>query len=100
VRHESFGSIEGVLDAINLHKNKYFTIYSFLDDRGIKCLFPDDLLEEAKKNLGKKVYVYGLVRSREDGQRLNILVTEIEPLPKQDEALSIYNMIGILSQGD
>jgi hypothetical protein len=100
VRHESFGSIEGVLDAINLHKDKYFTIYSFLDDRGIKCLFPDELLEEAKKNLGKKVYVYGLVRSREDGQRLNIVVREMEPLPNQDEAPSIYNMIGILSQGD
>jgi hypothetical protein len=100
VRHESFGSIEGVLDAINLHKDKYFTIYSFLDDRGVKCLFSDELLEEAKKYLGKKVYVYGLVRSREDGQRLNILVREMEPLPDQDEAPSIYNMIGILSQGD
>lgn len=100
VRHESFGSIEGVLDAINLHKDKYFTIYSFLDDKAIKCLFPDELLEEAKKNLGKRVYVYGLVRSREDGQRLNIVVKEMELLPNQDEAPSIYNMIGILSQED
>jgi hypothetical protein len=100
VRHESFGSIEGVLDAINLHNDKYFTIYSFLDDRGVKCLFPDELLEEAKKYLGRKVYVYGLVRSREDGQRLNIVVREMEPLLDPEEAPTIYNMIGILSQGD
>ena len=48
--------------------------------------------------LGQRVYVYGLIQSRNDGERVSILVQEIETLPSENELPTIQEMIGILAE--
>lgn len=99
-RYESYGSVEGLLDGIDIHRNPYFTLYTLLDDKSIKCYFDKKLQEQAISYLSKRVYTYGLIRSRRDGERISITVQEIELLPEEAELPSIEEIAGILAGED
>lgn len=97
-RFESYGSIEGCLDGANIHKDPYFHIYTALNDRLIKCNVDKKMTQRMLDCLGQRVYIYGLIQSRNDGERVSILVQEIESLPSEDELPTIQEMIGILAE--
>jgi len=92
--YKSFGSVEGFLDAINIHKKPYFTVYTFYE--AVKCYFRDkDLLSQAKSSLKQRVYVYGLIREREDGKKISMEVESLEILPPLDQDITARNYAGI-----
>lgn len=94
--YKSFGSIEGILNVIDLSRKPIFKIYDLLTNKSVRCFFPSNFLEEIKDALGKRVSVYGLIRSREDGQKVSIEIEEMELFPSEQELPSIEDMIGIL----
>lgn len=57
----SSGSAKGKLDQINLHSGNVFTIYPILGGK-IRCVFPNELLEEVQAALGRYVTVSGRLK--------------------------------------
>lgn len=90
--HKSYGSIEGTLVSISIANTQSFGIRDFLEERVIKCYFPDHLFEVARNALGKRVYVFGIIRQRTHGQKINIQVTELKVLPDPDELPSLKDI--------
>jgi hypothetical protein len=99
-RYKSFGSVEGVLKFITIHRKPAFRIYDLLTDRSVACYFPSDFLDKIKNAFGKRVSVYGLIRSREDGEKVSIKVEEMEVFPSEGELPMLEDVIGILGGED
>lgn len=92
--HKSYGSIEGTLVSISIATatKQSFGIRDVLDDRVIRCYFPDHLFETARNALGKRVYVFGVIRQRTHGHKINIQITELKVLPDQSELPSLNDI--------
>lgn len=88
-----YGSIEGQLVSINIANRQNIGIRSLTDDKIIKCFFPVELFEQAREALGKRVYVFGLIRQYFHGEKINIQVQELKVFPKKSDASSLSNII-------
>jgi hypothetical protein len=54
-------STAGRLEGVNVHGSKSeFYVYDPLTDQRMRCLFPDDMLEEVGRSLGERVSVSGM----------------------------------------
>jgi hypothetical protein len=98
--YKSFGSVEGVLNAIDLNRRPLFRIYDLLTGKGVKCHFTPEFIDKIKDALGKRVSVYGLISSREDGQKVSVEVENMEVFPSEIELPRIEDIIGILGGED
>ncbi|WGV27014.1 OB-fold nucleic acid binding domain-containing protein [Halotia branconii] len=90
--HTSYGSIEGQLVSISLANQQSLGIRDFLDNKIIRCYFPDHIFEIAKDALGKRVYVFGKIRQRTHGPKVNITVEELKVLPDSSELPSLMDI--------
>jgi hypothetical protein len=60
--YKSVGAIEGVMEAISVHKRRIFIVYEALFDKAVTCEFGGlELLERVKESLGRRVRVRGIV---------------------------------------
>lgn len=95
--HKSYGSVEGKLLSITLNKRKKFGVKASLQASLVDCYFKEEsLFEQAREYLGKRVYVYGIVRKKDNGEKLNIEVLEIEKLPDLEDMPSAQEMLNQL----
>ncbi|GAB1543007.1 hypothetical protein NUACC21_56810 [Scytonema sp. NUACC21] len=90
--HAAYGSIEGQLVSISLANKQSLGIRDFLDNKIVKCYFPDSLFETARNALGKRVYVFGIIRQRTHGSKVNIKVSELKVLPDSSEIPSLMDI--------
>jgi hypothetical protein len=88
-----YGSIEGQLVSINIANRQNMGIRSLTDDKIIKCFFPEELFEQAREALGKRVYVFGLIRQYLHGEKINIQVQELKVFPEKSTASYLSNII-------
>ncbi|MGI8858342.1 MAG: hypothetical protein ACR2JW_21580 [Thermomicrobiales bacterium] len=95
VRYEEIGSVEGRIEAVNIHKGFHFGIYDFLTERRVDCSFPDTMLGEVVTTLGKRAIVYGLMRTDARGEPISIRVDRIQRLRSSDELPSVSDLRGI-----
>lgn len=95
VHYEEIGSVEGRIEAVNIHKGYHFGIYDFLTERRVDCSFPDTMLGEVVAILGKRAIVYGLRRTNARGEPLSIRVDRIQRLRSSDELPSAAELRGI-----
>jgi hypothetical protein len=95
-KYRSFGSVEGILKAIDLSRQPVFRVYDLLTNKSVRCYFNSDTLDIIKDALEKRVSVSGWINSREDGEKISIQVEEIDIFPSEDELPTIEEMIGIL----
>jgi hypothetical protein len=96
-RLRSIGTVEGVLEGINIHaKEAYATIYDPLNDAPIRCLFGRNLLADVTAAFGSRVAVFGEILSRPTGERYSITVDRIERLPDASELPGPDDVRGIL----
>jgi hypothetical protein len=95
-KYQSFGTVEGVLKAIDVSRRPVFRVYSLLTNKSVKCYFKPDLLDNIKEYLEKRVSVSGIVTSREDGEKIGIKVESIDIFPDEKDLPSIEEIIGIL----
>lgn len=67
----SIGSIEGRLEAINLHHKSRFIVYDAINKKAVTCEFNEGVfLEEIKRCLGKLVVVSGDLQKNINGDTL------------------------------
>jgi hypothetical protein len=77
---ESFGTIEGRLEALNVHgASKDFSIWP-VGDKAIKCSFGSrlDLERDILPAVTKRVAARGKIRTRPSGERLSVEVDELK----------------------
>lgn len=95
--YKSYGSIEGYLVSMSLVKKSNIGIRSFTDNKIIRCYFTtDDIFEQAKEAMGKKVYVFGIIRQDWHGEKHNIEVKELKILPQQSQTSSLDNILKLM----
>ena len=56
------GSIEGILQGLNVHGAAYFTVYDDVTGRGVRCFFPKNQLAGVLAAVETKVLVHGQLR--------------------------------------
>lgn len=94
--YKIYGSIEGQLVSISIANRQNIGIRSLTDKKVIKCFFPDELFEQAREALGKRVYVFGLIRQYFHGEKINIQVQELKVFPDANGSSSLSNIINLL----
>jgi hypothetical protein len=94
-----YGSIEGTLVSISVAGKQTLGIRSSIEGKTIRCYFKDDLFEAAKDALGHRVYVFGLIRQRLHGPKINIQVDELRVLPSQNEIPTVSEILAKLRHG-
>ena len=87
VDDECEGTIEGMLEQINLHQGaNVFYIYPELGPRKISCYFPAKLYDEAVSAVGKRVEISGTLHYRVGATFPHqVAVTAIEVFPPDSE---------------
>lgn len=83
--YESVGSIEGALEMVTIHSQRYFRVYEPVHGRGVVCYFPAELLETVKASLGGRVVVSGRLRSDQLGKPESITVADLRALPEEEK---------------
>lgn len=79
--YESYGSIEGKLEALWAHEGFKFSVFDQLFARRVDCYVSDELVDDAIQNFRQRVRTSGVVQYNKMGLPLNIRVKEIQPLP-------------------
>ncbi len=97
-KYKSFGTVEGILKAIDVSRRPFFRVYDLLTNRSVSCYFQKHSLDDIKDALEKRVAISGLITSREDGEKISIQVEEINVFPNENELPTIEEMIGIAIQ--
>jgi hypothetical protein len=95
---ESYGSVEGTLEGLNLHANaRYFTIYELLRGRSVRCHFADRIdTGDIIAALEHRVTVYGQVKYRRDGAEHSVVAEELHVFPDDRDIPPFGSLRGIL----
>lgn len=95
-----FGSYTGMLEAINIHNQNVFYVYSTSHLPKLKCNFPNNLKKEAISAIGKYVTIYGNKKLKPnigDGIPYEMYVQEIEVHPDEDKLPKLSELRGLSS---
>jgi hypothetical protein len=93
---ESLGTVEGRLEAINIHGPYRFAVYDAVSGSRAECYFREHLTpEEVGQAIGKRVSVRGKVRTRPTGEK-QMDVLHFRVFPAEEELPSADEVLGIL----
>lgn len=93
------GTVEGKLEVLNLHGKRQFVIFDELTGQRIECHFGHRIaLDQITAGAERRVAVTGEIRSRESGEILSVIATEIEVFPPDDELPNAADVLGILAR--
>jgi hypothetical protein len=95
VYSKALGSVEGRLSTLSERGGLKIIVYDSLSDKPIRCDITEELLFEATKAFGKRVYVYGLISYDKNGNPKSIRVQELKMFEKE-KLPSAYEICGIL----
>lgn len=97
IPEESIGTIEGRLEALNVHGRHVFSLWDLIGANRVDCSFGKYVqLEEVLANVGKRVAVTGLLRTRPTGKRVSIEVRSVRGFPDEADLPSVDDVHGIL----
>ncbi len=93
----SWGTVEGRLESVTVHRGREFSIYDALTSQRIRCSFgrrisPADI----GKAVERRVSVYGEIRARASGTIVSVIAQALEPLPTEAELPPAHEAIGVL----
>lgn len=95
---ESFGTVEGRLEAINIHGPPQFVVFDAVTGTRAECYFGDRIpLEDIGAAIGQRVSVRGRIKTRGDGSK-HIDVTQFRRFLPESELPSADSVRGILGQ--
>jgi hypothetical protein len=78
IKRRSIGSVEGKLEAINLHHKPRVIVYHAITKKAVTCEFrPDEFIEEVKEYLGKRVVVFGTLHKNINGDTLRVTMERL-----------------------
>jgi hypothetical protein len=78
-------TLEGKLDAINIHDRMEFNIYDILTDGATKCYFDPDLFSKAYGALGRRVAVTGEATYNREDEPISMKVDDIQVVGDRDD---------------
>ncbi len=92
-----FGSVEGVLEAINIHdNNNTFNIYPLVGASKVHCHFPPGLHDDAINGVDRKVSVDGVLTYRRgEVYPSSVEVKSIEVYPVEKDLPTFDDLFGI-----
>ncbi len=91
----SEGTIEGRLEMVTVHQTPYFRIYDAIHGLGIPCYFDQEILEQVRSGLNKRVIVSGRIRSDRIGKPESMRVSNIEVLEPRPERVTPSKLRGL-----
>ncbi len=95
VRSKSFGSVEGRLETVSVHRGSKFVVYHTRTGKGITCTLAEDrLLEQAIAVLGKRAIVIGTVYANARGEPMRIQVQSLRHIVEDSELPRIEDIGG------
>ncbi len=98
--YHDFGSIEGVLNAIQDGRGGLeLRVRDQMWPRPVQCYLPEDMLADAMTFFRKRVELFGEIHYRKDDTPDSIRVERLEPLPSDDELPSIDDVRGLFAAG-
>jgi len=97
VSAKSYGTIEGKLEAIDIHKKLKISVYDDLTDKPVKCYFDEDMFDDIISAIGKRVCVYGLIKYRKSGVPVSVDIEELEIFPPKEMLPTADDVLGILN---
>jgi hypothetical protein len=95
--YSDYGSVEGTIEAIYLHREKYFNLYDDLTGRRVRCRFARHLpVDQIKEALERRVAAYGTIGYRSDGVAVSADIEQMTVFAKEDDLPTLADMRGIL----
>lgn len=87
----------GMLDAINIHgTEKVFWLYPEIGPTKVQCIFPKELLEQAKMALGRRVEVTGVFKYKVNAPYAHTAeINDLMVFPPDDELPTFKDLFGI-----
>jgi hypothetical protein len=86
-------AIDGRLDAIFVHGDRpQFFVFDPITDKGIRCYFAEEHVDEIVQLLTDRVRVFGLARFNKLDEIVSMQVEDFERLPEQDEVPSLAEL--------
>jgi hypothetical protein len=96
-RLERFGTVEGRLEGVLVHRRRVFYIWETLTNRRVECTFGDRIeLADVLAAFGRRVSVRGLIRTRKTGEKLSVEAGDLYVFPPEEELPTIDEVQGIL----
>lgn len=92
--YKSYGSVEGTVEMISIHKPPRFNVYHSITFHAVRCNLRQDDIERVRDNLGRRVVVSGLVSYNAKDEPKNVTLEELEVIPKEEELPTIDEFIG------
>lgn len=96
-RHVATGALEGRLELLSIHGGTFCHIYDLLTGRRIKCICDMEMLYKLAAELGKRVLVFGSIRSDAKGLPVSIAVERFKILRERQDLPQIEDIKGLLS---
>jgi hypothetical protein len=86
---EYIGSVEGTLELISGREGQplYFRVRDIVTNNGVRCIFPEDMLEHALSAFRKRVMVSGFIQSDNVGNPRKIRVQSMEIIPAMESLI-------------
>ncbi|MGH9748039.1 MAG: hypothetical protein ACRD59_18240 [Candidatus Acidiferrales bacterium] len=93
--YEALSSVVGTLESISVSRNSRFSVRSEITGHPVMCRFKrNQFTEQAKEFLGKRVVVFGNLKSNYLGEPTLMRVTEMEACPEEEKLPNIPRMSG------
>jgi hypothetical protein len=91
----SRGSIIGRIEAINLHERREATLYDEVDHARVVLVFPEDMFEQVRQALRRRVEASGEIIEDEAGRPTRVRLEELEVLPGDEELRPLADLVGL-----
>lgn len=92
--YASYGSIEGTLEMISIHRQPRFNIYHNVLMRAVACTMPEELAEKVKGGLGRRVIATGMISYNAKDEPISVKLEDLEIIPIEDDLPSIEEFVG------
>ena len=96
VRHETLGSVEGLLQMVSNRGGGIFNIYDLLSQQKIRCTMRRSRIREAIDAFDQRVAVHGLLQANENGTIIGVKMHRIEVLPADDQLPTVEEIAGLI----
>jgi hypothetical protein len=98
VYSKALGSIEGKLQTLSERGGLKFIVYDALTDKGVRCYVAEELMPDATRAFGKRVYVYGMIHYDNKGNPKTIKVEELRIFEEEKKIPTALEICGILME--
>jgi hypothetical protein len=92
--YKSFGSVEGTLEMISIHRPPRFNVYHSVSLHAVRCNLREEDVERVRDALGRRVIISGVVSYNRKDEPKSVMVEELEILPKEEELPTIEQFVG------